>query len=216
MCDIRLRVKRQLGPTRCHRNIPFLASQHLGKIPVVTSTPEALRLSMSLNAISMDARSRARAVADQARLRGLNGVIAPANQGNTNFALFPDDPNAPGSGGARLRNGLTYLDQQDFAGRGTPTSYRAAGVAPPPVDVTPNRSSPVADISTYTDKVTADADAHSRVSGARYTTSRIFVFYHVPHGLRVVHEHDRFDMSGIRIEVKYVGAIERDVRAVLQ
>jgi len=107
-----------------------------------------------------------RAVADQARLRGLSGVIAPANQGNTNVALFPDDPNATATGGGRLRTGLTYLDQQDFSGR--PTSYRAAGVAPPPADVTPNRSSPAVDISTYTDKVTADADAHSRAGGARY------------------------------------------------
>jgi hypothetical protein len=109
-----------------------------------------------------------RSVADQARLRGLNGVIAPANQGNTNVALFPDDPNAPAAGAGRLQSGLTYLDQQDFAGRGTPTPYRAAGVAPPPVDVTPNRSSPAVDISTYTNKVTTDAADHSRAGGARY------------------------------------------------
>jgi hypothetical protein len=110
-----------------------------------------------------------RAVADQARLRGLNGVIAPANQGNTNVALFPDDPNAPAAAGSgRLQSGLTYLDQQDFAGRGTPTPYRAAGVAPPPVDVTPNRSSPAVDVSTYTNKVTTEAAAHSRAGGARY------------------------------------------------
>jgi hypothetical protein len=109
-----------------------------------------------------------RAVADQARLRGLNGVIAPANQGNTNVALFPDDPNAPAAGGGRLQSGLTYLDQQDFTGRGTPTAYRAAGVAAPPADVTPNRSSPAVDIPTYADKVTSDAADHSRASGARY------------------------------------------------
>jgi hypothetical protein len=114
-----------------------------------------------------DAYTIPRAVADEARARGLSGVIAPANSGNANVALFPDAPGSAGPG--RLHDGLRYVSQQEFAGGGSSAPHTATDVASPIVDSTPNRNSPAGGgVDTYTNKVTADADAHSRAGGARY------------------------------------------------
>lgn len=110
-----------------------------------------------------------RAVGETARARGLNGVIAPANHGNTNVALFPDDPNIASSAPGKLAAGLSYLDQTDYDGAGNAgTPARANNVKSNIPDATPNRSSPAADPARYSGAVETDSGAHGRASGARY------------------------------------------------
>ena len=110
-----------------------------------------------------------RAVGEAARARGLNGVIAPANQGNTNVALFPDNPNIAAPAPGRLASGLTYLDQTGYDAAGNAgTPARANDVKANIPDATPNRSSPAVDPVRYNGAVEADAGAHGRAGGARY------------------------------------------------
>ena len=125
-----------------------------------------------------------RAIGNVARERGLDGVAAPANHGNTNVALFPQDPNAPATGPGRLATNLRGLDH---------VAYAADGSGPGPVstlpysnvpDAAPNKSSPLGiregtvtpanpageprGLSGYAKLVNADAGLHGRASGARY------------------------------------------------
>ena len=113
-----------------------------------------------------------RAVGEAARARGLNGVMAPANRGTVNVALFPDGPT--GTGGAagglgHLATHLTYLDQTDYDPAANPGPVtRNNAVAPNVADAVPNRNSPAANPAAYDVAVTQDAAAHGRAGGARY------------------------------------------------
>ncbi len=125
-----------------------------------------------------------RAVGDVARQRGLDGVAAPANHGNTNVALFPDDPSAPVSGPGRLATGLRGLDHVVYAADGSgpgPVSTLPYSTVP---DAAPNKNSPLGirrgsvtpanpagkpqGLSGYAAAVEADAVPHGRAGGARY------------------------------------------------
>ncbi len=125
-----------------------------------------------------------RAVGDVARARGLDGVAAPANRGNTNVALFPENPNAPASGPGHLATNLRGLDHVTYATDGSgpgPVSTQPYSSVP---DTRPNADSPLGikrgsvtpmnpagelrGMPGYAEAVGKDVISHGRAGGARY------------------------------------------------
>ena len=99
-----------------------------------------------------------RAVSDVAQSRNLQGVLAPANEGNTNIPLFPEK--APATGDGALHDNLEYKGQSEVRGGVLQPETVSPTIKPNLPDITPNRSNPAA--------IEADAGLHGRASGARY------------------------------------------------
>ena len=128
-----------------------------------------------------------RALGDVARERGLSGVIAPANHGNTNVALFPDNPNQETRTPGRIEAGLHAIDHRivtvDGLGNeafGTATPYAQPHPhipdttphksAPPGIDLNPvkNPDGKVTGREGYLENIRDDVETHGRAGGSRY------------------------------------------------
>ncbi len=125
-----------------------------------------------------------RAVGNVARECRLDGVVAPANRGNTNVALFPENPNAPASGPGRLATNLRGLDHVTYATDGSGPGLVSTQPYSSVPDARPNKLSPLGikdgtitpanpagellGSSGYAEAVKADVISHGRAGGARY------------------------------------------------